>query len=226
MKGQILKLYFISLMVVISCDKEEDQNIFYVDFNPDKIVTSMITIPTNTKFNDGLFVSGGSGGNGSGPNSIIGSAEFKFAIDLNSDAIEDYNFIVSHYFENATGEQNDKDNFMIYLGSTNFNEISMEDQPNGYIKKYMKGDELEDDSFGHNFRYTLNQPGSFLIKKDLDDNLVNTGEFYIGLKMTINDEIHYGWILIDTQFSDLTLTVKEYGLSKIPNIKIKVGEKN
>jgi hypothetical protein len=140
--------------------------------------------------------------------------------------VEDYDFIVSHYFENGTGEENENDEFMIYLGSADLHEISMENLSNGYIKKYMKGDELEDDSFGHNFRYTLNQSGSFLIKKDLDDDLIDIGEFYIGLRVTLNEEPHYGWILIETQFTDLTLTIKEYALSKIPNKKIKAGETN
>jgi len=213
-------------MIVISCDKEDEQTTFYHDFNPDKKVISMITLPTNTKNNDGVFMYGGAGGSSAGPNSTIGMAAFQYSIDLNIDGLEDYNFIVSHYFENDTGEPNEKDKFMIYLGSADFNEVSMEDLSNGYIAKYMKGDEFQDESFGHNFRYTHNQPGSFLIKRDFEDNLINTGEFYVGLKVIENANVHYGWILVDTQFSDLTLTIKEFALSKIPNAKLRAGEKN
>lgn len=215
-----VSVLILTLLFLNSCDSETESLIAYTDINPDKKITSIISYPWTpdevTK-NNIIYLGG------PGPNSTIGAALALVTIDLNKDTHADFDLGVRHAFEDAeSGQPNDE--FMIYIGSWDYNQVSLTDKDLGYIKKYTYGDELDLESFGSNARYSLNFPGGFLIKKDLEDDLVNIGEFYIGVKVNINDKWHFGWILVETEF--LNLTIKEFALSKTPDRQIKAGQRD
>ena len=148
----------------------------------------------------------------------------RHSVDINEDGIIDYDVVISHSFANPEWGQN-FDEYKIFIGSENFNEVSIADAETGIASFYVPGDEMKDD-----FGYLIepdpgfgNLPKAYLYKQNETDTLLNTGDLYLGLKMSIEGAVHYGWILLHVTYFEVT--IKEYSVSRKPEVLIKVGEK-
>ncbi len=208
-----LKLLVLICPILFSSCDEKRELMWYTDVDPDKAMTSMIPFPWTV---DDLRRNSILQASSTGHDSIVSSAIADGLYDLNNDGLADFDFRVTHVFlEN--GQLSDA---LIYLSPTKNYDVSLSDLTKGYIKKYSFGEALDYESFGNVDLL------AFLIKKDQVDNLDNNGEFYISVKMQINNKPHYGWFLVDVESASLTLTVKEFALCKIAEQKVTIGQRN
>jgi hypothetical protein len=218
MKSKLFRILIFSLLLS-SCDSEEDDTFYYTDIEPDKKITSMIPYPwTSVDITENNLLYFG----GEGPNSTISSAWALQRIDMNKDNKIDFDLGVKHSFEDQQFGQL-SDEFIIYIGSWEYYQVSLADKTSGYIKEYQFGDEFDIDTFGANSGVSLNFPGGFLVKKDEDNDFVIDREFYIAVNLNSNGRNYYGWILVETNF--LNLTIKEFAVSRIADRIIKAGQR-
>lgn len=207
-------------VLIIGCDNDEKIDpISHKVIEPNISMTSMISYPWTwddvEKNHLYSFTY-----DKEGPNSIIQGASGKISLDLNNDKIDDLDFGVRHAYQTDTWPI---DEFLIYIGSLGENEISLSDFTNGNIKTYSQGETIDYESFGktdvfHNYQ------GAFILKKDALFDFENVGEYYVAVKLNINNKTYYGWILLESQDYLLTLTIKEYAISRIPNKEILIGQ--
>lgn len=210
----------LSIFVLItSCESEKTGVIQETDIHPDKVITSMIQYPFTWEDveRNNIKVFGGSG-----PDSIVHFAVALLELDLNNDNHKDFDLGVRHSYQDI--ELGQQDEFMIYIGSWDYNEVSLSHVDSAYIRKYNIGEEFDLNSFSASSRVSLNYPGGFLIKKDTEDNFVNEGEYYVGVRIKVNGNAHYGWILVETKF--LTLIAKEFAFCNVPGVRIKAGQRD
>ncbi|MCZ8356242.1 MAG: hypothetical protein O9340_15995 [Cyclobacteriaceae bacterium] len=207
------------LIILNSCETEKGNTFHYTDIEPDKKITSMIPYPwTSADITENNLMYFG----GEGPNSTIGSAWALQRIDINKDNEIDFDLGVKHSFEiPEIGQLNDE--FIIYIGSWEDYQVSLADKTSGYIKEYQFGDEFDINTFGTNNGVSLNFPGGFLVRKDVDHDFIIDREFYIAVNLNRDGRNYYGWILVETNF--LNLTIKEFAVSKIPDRIIKAGQR-
>jgi len=218
------KLRFLILLAPImltTCDDEKVDAIWHTDVEPDKTVTSMI--PSPATFED-LAKNGIAWTNGVEQNGTYNAAWAWMTFDLNKDENADFGFEVRHAYQYGSTDPGDE--FVIYIETwQNKHEISLSDQAKGYVKKYSFGDVIDFESFG---AVPVSQTSScaYLVRKNPQYNLDNNGEFYIAVKMNVDNKPFYGWFLVETKTDVLTLTVKEFALSKVSGQKITIGQKD
>jgi len=215
-----LRILIVFLPLLCStCKKEEVDPVWYTDVAPDQSVTSMIPFPFTIddvkKNNIGYMM-------GEGYNSRIVSGMASVNVDLNNDAKLDFQFQVIHSLLNeGAGRIYDE---YIHIGSFDDYEISLSDQANGNIKRYDFNEEIDDSSFG-NVPFSGKHTVAYLVRKNAEHNLNNLGEFYLAIKVKSDNKSYYGWMLVETKMDPLSLTVKEYALSKVADKKIRVGQR-
>ena len=217
------KLILLLLSVPIlfnSCGDDDEEPFCYTDISPDKTTTSMIPYQWTTEDIISNHISYAINEN---YNSIVWCAWSTSYYDMNMDSVKDFSFDVRHYFNYSVDDSPYFDELLIFIGSMSDSEVSIADATNGYIKKYALGDALDYSSFG-NFPIRHDE-GGYLIRVDKDHTLDDADEFYIAVKTMKDNRAYYGWFLVSTTKSPLTLTVKEYAISRIGNREIIIGQR-
>jgi hypothetical protein len=208
--------FLIVILLLVSCEKESEvDKILYTDIQPNKSLTTFgdiglgqnnIVAMSNNRINDTIF----------------SFALSKTSLDLNKDGVEDYIIEIKHeLIDSARSVYNDK--FIIQINSWASNLISLSDRDLGYIKKYENEQQIDTTTFSVNSRYSLNTPGGFIINNEGDENFQLLGDYYVAIKLNVDNNIFFGWIHIKVDFFNLILC--EYAISKEPGKLIKIGQK-
>jgi hypothetical protein len=207
-----------SAILLLSCKDDDEPGIIYTDIAPDKKITSMIPSPwtfEDVKNNNITFIAGDGTGN------FVSLAWAQIHLDLNRDDSTDVELGVRHYLGTNSTPENDKLIFVSWIN--NSLEVSLEDPVKGYVKKYADGDAIDYASFGSIPTFPAN--GGFLIRMDALNSLDHNGDFYIAVKIRVDEKSYYGWIHVETTTDILTLTIKEFALHRRPDHELFIGQK-
>jgi hypothetical protein len=221
-KVKVALRFFLLSFVFSACKEDESILITYTDIQPDKSITSMVSYPwISQEFSDNnLFLFSNVGVNG-----FISMGGARLGYDLDKDGSEDFVFTVQHAYKNIL-ENLPYDQFVIHIGILNESfGISLDEYPSTSIKRYLKGETMDNESFGGYVESSLKR-GGYIIRYESDYyEIENSGEFYVAVKMIIDGLPHYGWFLVEAQNNPLKLTIKEFAMCKVPEEKILIGQK-
>jgi len=204
--------------MLMACDEGDQRGIIYTDLTPGKSVTSMIPSPwtfEDIMKNNIIFIAG------DGTNNFVSLAWAQMHLDLNKDDSTDVQFGVRHYIGTESEPQEDKLIFISWVNDAL--EVSLADPVKGYVRKYADGDEIDYSSFGSVPTFPAN--GGFLIRKDDNNAFDHNGEFYIAVKIMVDNKPYYGWIRVGTQMEILTLTVIEFAVHSRSGSELFIGQK-
>lgn len=221
MMRKVILLLLLIPILFNGCDDDEEP-FWHTDVAPDKTTTSMIPHLWTTEdlISNHIYYA-----INENYNSMVQCAWSATHYDMNMDKVLDFSFEVQHYFQYNEDDSPYFDQLLIYIGSWSDSELSLVEGTDGFVKKYASGDVLDYDSFGKFPIHYRTQEGGYLIRVDKDHSLDAAEEFYIAVKTKKGNRAYYGWFLVETTVSPLTLTVKEYALSRIGNREIAIGQR-
>jgi hypothetical protein len=219
---QKLILLFLSIPILFNGCDDDEEPFWYTDVAPDKTTTSMIPYLWTTEdvISNNIYYA-----INENYNSMVQCAWSTTHYDVNMDKLTDFSFEVQHYFQYSEDDLPYFDQLLIYIGSWSDSELSLVEGTDGFVKKYASGDALDYNSFGKFPIRHRTEEGGYLIRVDKDHSLDTSEEFYIAVKTMKDNRAYYGWFLVETTKSPLTLTVKEYALSRIGNREITIGQR-
>lgn len=139
-----------------------------------------------------------------------------YAIDINSDTRIDFRIGIKYYQSYESAHQT-FDNYNIFIIGDGNNSVN--------AGPFLSNDTINQQTFftKSNMIYTRDinwgRTGPWPQKLKTDNQWA-----YIGIKMMINENIHYGWIRLKTD--GYSFTIDRYAYNKIPNQQLRAGQTN
>lgn len=208
-----LKLICLALFIIVfSCDKEniitKPDNILFTDID-DVTVTSLDSLVYYLHWSGDCYI----------PYPKDSVAHFD--LDINNDGQLDFRISHSHWYGShlpvsPSSVCTPYNNYSIEISSPD-NEICAD--ASGYLEPFQlkTGDRLDNDLFWASrvYVYLLSATAMYFYESKSD---------YLGVRVSKNDSVYYGWILME--FTPYQFTIKEYAINLTGNNPIIVGQKH
>jgi FlgD Ig-like domain len=151
------------------------------------------------------------------PDSVItvGNA---YNLDLNNDGISDFQF-----YSNSAGSQGSC--YVVNFGVTALNADSI------ILAEFALNEKIGDTTVW-NHASSLNNLRKCYCQRNPDlgnytrrcTGFAGSGDWYLPLKIVVNNLVYYGWVRLSESAFGLSLTIKDYAYNSIPNQPILAGE--
>lgn len=198
----ILTISILSLVFLFSCSKHEVSSFTHHDFNPDIHVKSIDSFYYPIPFYS------------CEQTPIPGDSTSSYLLDLNNDGISDFKFEVSHWVGAVSPSTDMMDpcrkftnnRISVYSMNDELNSIFVKNKNDNTAHEFSEYDFISDELFE-------TSKFSFLYYVSITDYTnfsPEQEEFYLGVKLIVNDKPLYGKILVNVTKDNLV--IKEYRL--------------